>query len=430
MKVLFVYPRFARHAESNPELLSFVPMKEYLGSPSLGIAALAGATPAGVELEYRDDRLAPADYPTDADLVALSFFTPAASRALQLADYFRGLGKKVVAGGIFPTLMPDEVARHVDSVVVGEGEPVWAEILADAAAAQLKPRYTPGPADVETLPPPDLSLYFGSERDEFRPDDYPLQVSRGCPLACHACALPTSMGKKSRALPMAHVLAQARQIAAGGRRACLTEDTGWLPGTPGARRMAELLRHLLAEDRPLTVTYIGVSMPMILAAPSSLLNLAKQAGVDMFYLVGGFDPVTMNAFSGENPRAYLRAVDAIKKAWDHGIEPYTSFLLGNEGDDEGTVDRMLAFAQESKIQKAEFAIFTPYPGTPSWHDLVGQDRILTRDWSKYNDANVVFQPKKMTVDALHRGYLRLWREFYAARPEQAERPEYQRTIQF
>jgi radical SAM superfamily enzyme YgiQ (UPF0313 family) len=430
VKVLFVYPGFARHAQSNPELLDYVPMKEYLGSPSLGIAAIKGATPPGVEVEYRDDRLAPADGPTDADLVALSFFTAAASRALALAASFRAQGKKVVAGGIFPTMMPDEVQPHVDAVVVGEGEELWPGILADAERGALRPRYVAGPTDPERLPPPDLSLYFGSENDDFRPDDYPLQVSRGCPLACHACALPGTMGKKARALPMSHVLAQARQIAAGGRRACLTEDTGWLPGTAGSRRMVELLRHLVDEGRPLTVSYIGISMPMILAAPSSVLALAKAAGVDMFYLVGGFDPVTMNAFSGENPRAYLRAVDAIKKSWDHGIEPYTSFLLGNEGDDEGTVDRMLHFATESGIKKAEFAVATPYPGTPIWHRLVAEDRILTRDWSKYNDANVVFRPARMSPEALHRGYLRLWREFYASRPEVRRRSDYERTIQF
>lgn len=31
MKVLFVYPRFQRHAEANPELHDIVPMNEYVG---------------------------------------------------------------------------------------------------------------------------------------------------------------------------------------------------------------------------------------------------------------------------------------------------------------------------------------------------------------------------------------------------------------
>lgn len=430
MKILFVYPRFSRHAQANPELLEFVPMKEYLGSPSLAIAALVGNTPEGFTWEYRDDRLADAARPTDADLVAITFFTAAAKRGLELADHFRAMGKKVVCGGIFPTMMPDEVQPHADAVVVGEGEPVWPRLLADAAAGRLRPRYTAEPADVACIRPPRLDVYFGAENDQFCPDDYPLQVSRGCPLSCQACALPQTMGNKMRALPMPYILDVAEQIIAGGRRACLTEDTSWLPGTVGSRRLLEILEHLQTHDRPLKISYIGISMPMILAAPPRWFELARAAGVEMFYLVGGFDPVTTRAFTGKDDRALARARAAIQKSWDNGIEPYTSFLLGNEDDDEGTVDRMLEFATASRIQKAEFAVFTPYPGTPAWHRLLAEDRILTRDWSLYNDANVVFRPKGMTPEALHQGYLRLWREFYASRPEQALRSEAERTIQF
>ena len=430
MKVLFVYPRFSRHAQSNPELLTYVPMKEYLGSPSLAIAALVGSTPGHVTYEYRDDRLEDAARPTDADVVALTFFTAAASRGLELARYFRDSGKKVVAGGIFPSMMPDEVQPYVDSVVVGEGEPVWAQILDDAANNRLRPRYVVPPAAPECLAPPKLDVYFAAERGDFAPDDYPLQISRGCPLTCNACALPTVMGTKMRPLPMPYILDVAEQIIKGGRRACLTEDTSWLPGTAGSRRLMELLTHLEAVGSPLKISDIGISMAMILAAPPRWFELARAAGVDMFYLVGGFDPITMRAFNGKDPKAAERARTAIQKCWDNNIEPYTSFLLGNEDDTEATVDGMLEFATASRIKKAEFAVFTPYPGTPAWRALEAEGRILTRDWGKYNDANVVFQPKNMSVDALHQGYLRLWREFYATRPEQALRSEAERTIQF
>ena len=125
-----------------------------------------------------------------------------------------------------------------------------------------------------------------------------------------------------------------------------------------------------------------------------------------------------------------KAKDAIAKAWDVGIEPYTSFLLGGDQDDLGTVDRMLKFADDAKIRKAEFAIATPYPGTPQWHQLVKEDRILTRDWSKYNDANPVFQPAQMTPDQLNDGYERLWKDFYAGRQHLADLSTPERTIQF
>ena len=427
MKVLFVYPRFSRHAQHHPELLDVVPMNEYLGSPSLGIACLAAVTPDDWEIEYRDDRLAPADYPTDADVVALSFFTPAASRALELADTFRAMGRTVVAGGIFPTLAPDVVAPHVDAVIEGEGEAVWPRVLADAIAGTLAPRYS-GQVDLEHLPIPRLSLYFGAECDSFRPDDYPVQPTRGCPLTCDACALPTSMGHRSRALPEAQVLAQLAQLSSTGRRACLTEDTGWFPGA--AQRRTRSLLERVAEVGGAPISYIGISMPMILACPDSLLELARRAGVSMFYLVGGFDPITTRAFTGTDPTALERAERAIRRCFEHGIEPYTSFLLGNEGDDEGTVDRMLDFARRVGIRKAEFAILTPYPGTPSWRRLESQGRILHRDWSRYNDANAVFRPAQLTPDQLTAGYLRLWREFYADNAHVGGMTAAERTIQF
>ena len=85
---------------------------------------------------------------------------------------------------------------------------------------------------------------------------------------------------------------------------------------------------------------------------------------------------------------------------------------------------------EDQIRKAEFAVFTPYPGTPSWRKLLVAGRILHRDWSLYNDANVVFRPARMTPEQLHRGYLRLWREFYADRSRLQGMSATERTIQF
>ncbi len=429
MKVLFVYAAFDRHAASNPELLEFVPMNEYLGSPSLGIASLAACTPPDWTIEYRDDRIVPADVPTDADLVALSFFTPAATRGMALADYFRAHGKPVVAGGLFPTMMPEVVGHHVDAVVVGEGEGVWPTVLADAAAGRLKPRYNAAPVDLTTVPLPRVDLYFGTGAD-----DYPLQVSRGCAMTCQACAIPGVMDRHIRTFSLDHVLGQLEQLTRAGVRGCLTEDTGWFPGA-AHRRMSELFdaviaRAAVAGGTAAQISYAGISMPMILATSTSFLQKAKTAGVDMFYLVGGFDPVTTRAFTGQDAKALARAEAAIAKCHDVGIEPYTSFLIGLDDDDEGTVDRMLDFADRSGIRKAEFAIFTPYPGTPSWYRLLTEDRILHRDWSKYNDANVVFQPAKMSPEALHAAYIRLWREFYAGRGHLADLPLFERTIQF
>jgi radical SAM superfamily enzyme YgiQ (UPF0313 family) len=171
-------------------------------------------------------------------------------------------------------------------------------------------------------------------------------------------------------------------------------------------------------------------MPMILTTQPDLYAKMRRAGIEMFYLVGGFDPITQRAFTGRDAKALSRAYDAIRRSFDEGIEPYTSFLVGHDDDDEGTFDRMLEFADRAKIRKAEFAILTPYPGTPIWDRLLAEGRIVDRDWSHYNDANVVFRPKQMTPERLTTGYLSLWKRFYRKRQSLRSLDRETRTVQF
>ncbi|MGM0575761.1 MAG: B12-binding domain-containing radical SAM protein [Myxococcota bacterium] len=438
MKILFVYPSFDRHADSHPELRRYVPCNEYLGPPSMGIASVAATTPEGHEIAYVDDRITPFDPDDpamDADLYALSFFTPAATRALEIGDALLARGKKIVMGGIFPTMMPDLVGSHCTSVVVGEGEPVWPEVVADAAAGRLQPRYqADGPVDPHATPPPRVDLYLGAEQDGFRPDDYPLQFSRGCPLKCDACALPGVMGRTIRFQGDDNLVATMETLSAAGKYLSFTEDTSFLPANGARRRFQaflDLCSGLMAEGMPLKLSYIGISMPMILHLDAAILERLRGLGIDRFYLVGGFDPITRKAFGTGDAKALDKAHRVIARCHEHGIDPYVSFLAGNPDDDEGVFDRMLDFTATSGVELAEFAVSTPYPGTPIWERYEAEGRIFDYTWRHYNDANVVFQPHGMSPERLQEGYLYLWREFYRGRDEEiTSRSHVRQTIQF
>lgn len=430
-RVRFVYPRFLRHADVHPELRAHVPCEEYFGPPSLGIACLAAVTPPGWEIEFRDDRVDDVGLDDPPDVVAISCFTPSGLRALELADAFRARGSTVVLGGIFPTTRTDEAAAHADAVVVGEGEAVWPALLADVAARRLAPVYcASAPVDPCALPLPRVDLYVARENDVYRPDDYPVQLSRGCPLRCSACAIPISQGRSARTFAVAHALGQIERLEAHGKLASLTEDTSFFPGSPQQRAFGELCEALAERGRPASVSYVGISMPMVLAQSRETFARMRRAGISMFYLVGGFDPITRGAFTGRDAKNRARAVSALRRCMDEGIEPYTSFLVGNDDDDEGTFDRMLELAAEVGLKKAEFAIRTPYPGTPDHGLLAGAGRLLHTDWSRYNDANVVFRPARMTPERLLAGYLDLWRDFYRDRRSLAAEGHRDRTIQF
>ena len=434
MRVQFIYPAFERHAQSHPELLDYVPCDEYLGGAGLGIASIAAVTPPEVDIAFRDDRVYPFTLDDlDADLYAFSFFTPAATRAFELSDALRAAGKRTVCGGIFPSMMPEEAARHFDAVVVGEGEAVWLEVLEDARQGRLGRRYeASAPFDIERLPPPRLDLYVSAESPDLHPDDYPLQLSRGCPLRCDACAIPGTLGRGLRVVPRATARAALANLARFGKRAALTEDTSFFFFSGARRHFREFLEDLRDDPRPGhdKVSYVGISMPMLLSVDPDLLTEMASAGVDRFYLVGGFDPITRKAFGQGDPAATAKAERAIARCHEYGIDPYVSFLVGNETDDEGVFDRMLEFCSRTQLDKCEFAIFTPYPGTPAWDLLSKQERLLHRTWKRYNDANVVFRPKQMSPERLQRGYLELWREFYRGREEIRAREHHARTVQF
>lgn len=432
MKLRFIYPRFERHADSNPQLLEFVPANEYFGGPSLGIALLSAMTSSEWEVDFKDDRIEDIGLKDDLDLVAISCFTPSAKRAMQIGEAFKRRGIPTVAGGVFPTMMPEEMHPYVDAVVRGEGEGVWHQVLSDVKNGTLRQVYDARetPPDITSLPLPHISLYIDKEGDGYCPDDYPIQISRGCPLHCSACAIPEWMGSTIRHIPVDHVIKQVDQLAQRGKLACFTEDTSFFFGSGTQRHFGKVIDHLIAQGRQASVSYIGISIPLILITKDKFFKRVREAGINMFYLVGGFDPITQGAFTGKDPKALERATIAIKKAHDNGIEPYTSFLIGNDTDDEGCFDRILEFANNLNIRKAEFAIRTPYPGTPVWNEFIATGRILHRDWSKYNDANVVFKPMLMTPERLHEGYLYLWREFYKTRGELRDASHRERTIQF
>ncbi len=434
MKVLFVYPAFERHTQSHPEIKQYVPCNEYIGPPSLGIASLAACTPPGIDIEFVDDRIHPIDEKLpEADLYALSFFTPAATRALMLGDWLRAAGKKVVMGGVFPTMMPEECAPHCDALVIGEGEPVWATVCEDARAGALRPRYqADAPADLSTLPPPAVDLYLNAEDEYFSPNDYPLQLSRGCPFSCHACVLPDTMGKKIRFFPPATVWKTLEVFAKKGKLCSLTEDTSFMFISGARRRFRSFLRELSERRKSssMGLSYIGASIPLLLNIEIEVLNEIYEAGIQRFYIVCGFDPITRNAFGKGEIAAMAKAEECVRRCQDVGVEPYFSLMVGNDEDDERIFDRILEFTHRAKIRIAEFVVATPYPGTPSWKCLLAQGRILDRVWRRYNDANVVFQPAHLSPDQLQEGYLYLWREFYRDKQFLAAADQTERTIQF
>jgi radical SAM superfamily enzyme YgiQ (UPF0313 family) len=105
------------------------------------MALIAALTPPDVEVSLTDENVAPIDFQKEVDLVGITSLTSTSQRAYKIADTFRAIGKKVVLGGIHPSILPEEAIQHADAVVIGEAEGIWSQVITDFQANKLQKIY-------------------------------------------------------------------------------------------------------------------------------------------------------------------------------------------------------------------------------------------------------------------------------------------------
>ena len=113
----------------------------------------------------------------------------------------------------------------------------------------------------------------------------------------------------------------------------------------------------------------------------------------------------------------LRGVDRYRAAIDRfhekGIGIEGSFILGFEQDDEKTFDRIYSFAVSARLDSVYIGIMTPYPGTRLHRKMERAGRLTTKEWSRYNTSQVVFEHKRLSPATLQRGYVDLYRRLFS-----------------
>src|SRR5436305_9538427 len=112
--------RFAMHVHlitAEDSLTLEARARELIRFPQLTMPLLAALTPPQWDVTHTDEITHTVDTTASYDLVGITAATPGAPHAYDLAAAFRARGIPVVMGGPHATLLPHEVARHVDFVV-------------------------------------------------------------------------------------------------------------------------------------------------------------------------------------------------------------------------------------------------------------------------------------------------------------------------
>jgi radical SAM superfamily enzyme YgiQ (UPF0313 family)/anti-anti-sigma regulatory factor len=359
----------------------------------LTMPTIAALTPSDVEVSITDENIEEIDYDEPVDLVGLTAMTMHAPAAYAIAAKFRKRGIPVVMGGIHASLRPEEAKEHVDSVVVGEAEGLWPQVVEDARAGRLAPIY-------RSQGHPRMDLLRAGAYDQLAC----VQTTRGCPFACDYCTVSRFFGRTYRTRPVDEVIQEVQSLDA--RNIAFVDDN--IIGNP--KYAKELFRQLI----PLNIKW-GSQASISIANDRELLSLAAESGCYSLF-------IGIESLDQDNLRDVHKKVnrveeyeEALKVLHDHGMTVIGSFILGLDHDDEFSFERILRFCERNKIELPVFFILTPIPGTPTYQHLEAEGRILDRNWEHYDGMHVVFRPRLMSPETLQQGFQWLCQEAYSWR---------------
>ncbi|MCE5326463.1 MAG: B12-binding domain-containing radical SAM protein [Planctomycetaceae bacterium] len=363
----------------------------------LGLMVLAGLTPSDWEITIIDENRGLPDYaamPTP-DLVGITAFTSQASRAYQTAAEFRSRGVKVVMGGIHATMCPQEAQRHVDAIVTGEAESVWASVLGDVRVGRLQPLYAGTHTDLCDVPP---------ARHDLLRDDYAfgaIQTTRGCPLSCSFCSVSAFNGTRYRHRPVEKVVEEFRSIP---ETWVLVVDDN-LIGTTKAHieRAKDLFRALIAANlRKKWIAQVTINM----ADDEELLALARKAGCRGVFI--GFESPTVQGLTEVGKKFNLlkgrNFAQSVKRIRRHNMLVVGSFIMGLDADEAGIGTVIANTARSYGVDILNTLFLTPLPGTRLWDQMKADDRIVSRDfpddWKYYTLGFPTARYKNFTVSQI------------------------------
>jgi radical SAM superfamily enzyme YgiQ (UPF0313 family) len=399
---------------SNP-LVSIVKVKEsrwnrYRVWKPLSLMVLAGLTPPEWEITIVDENLSVPDYLTmpRPDLVGITAFTSQANRAYEVAARFRRQGVPVVMGGIHTTMCLDEVMERVDSVVTGEAERIWPQVLEDARYGSLKRRYDGGLAEINDVP---------FARHDLLATGYAcgaIQTTRGCPLNCNFCSVTAFNGAHYRQRPIPDVVREFQSIR---EKHVLVVDDNLVGTRPEHIVRAKDLFRAMAQAN-LRKEWIAQTT-INLADDEELLALAAKAGCIGVFI--GFESPAPEGLQELGKKfVLLKGRDfraSVRRIQRHKILVVGSFIIGFDIDEPGIGKRIAEVASQYGVDNLNVLFLTPLPGTRLWEQMKSEGRIaldtFPEDWKYYTLTFPVARYKHLSLDGIIEEMISCDRNFYS-----------------
>ncbi|MDD4436695.1 MAG: radical SAM protein [Tissierellia bacterium] len=363
----------------------------------LAMPLLAAMMPNDWETEIVLEIIEDIPFDTDAELIGISSMGHGVIRSIDIARKFREMGKTVILGGYMASIMAEEALKHCDSVVVGDAELVWRELLKDYEEGKLKKIYEKNlESGYFSTPMPRFDLIINKNIGDF----LPVQAGRGCPNTCSFCSVACLYKGHYIKKPLDEVVRDIKQVKELGFKKFLLLDDNIFSDR-------EYLDKLLMEIKKLNMQWMS-QCDIRIGREDELLKKLSDGGCTT--LSFGLESISKESLKGmnkswANPLEYPKLIQNIHS---HGIDVSTEMVVGGEGDTLSTIRDTKNFIEDNKITVPRFYILTPIPGTEFFKDMTKAGRIIKEDIYSFDGTEAVHRPKNMTPDELTKAYWDLY----------------------
>ena len=363
------------------------------------------------------------------DFVGLTITTLLFEEARKVAKFIKEINSNItiIAGGVHPTIYPEEVIKEkdIDIVVMNEGDVTIQELLSKKPLKNIKgitykdkkggiKRNPPRPLvkNLDELPMPawhllDAGIYMNPKAIAKESPVGTIGTSRGCVYGCIYCN-KSVFGRFFRAKSVGRVVDEFELLLKNGFKEIHIWDDMFATDLQRAKDICdEIVR------RKLKFTWQLECGVRVNSVDEEFFHKCVEAGC--YKVAFGFESGNDYILKSINKGTTIQqARDSVKWAKQAGMEVSGFFMLGLPKDTIETMNQTINFACSLGLDYAKATILVPFPSTPVFDEFEKKGYIKTKDWSKYNfhTASHVYNHPTLDWETLERYYDKFHKKFY------------------
>ena len=340
-------------------------------------------------------------------------------RALDLAKPFRAAGVKTLIGGFHVSgclsmlkTVPEDLTSAMAAgitLVAGEVEERWGEVLEDALHDRLKPLYNflKDLPSLQGQPMPILPRHVVSrvvgQMTTF-------DAGRGCPFECSFCTIINVQGRKSRWRTADDIEAIIRENHRRGLSCYFITDDDFARN----RNWESIFdRIILLRERDKIKISLTIQVDTASHRLPRFIEKASKAGCRKVFIgLENVNPETLKETGKKQNHVeeYREMLQAWRKA---NAVTFAGYIIGFPNDTYESVMRDVeVLKRELPLDLVEFFVLTPLPGSEDHQILVNEGTWLDPDLNKYDTEHPCSRHPKMSEQEWMRAYHGAWESFY------------------